>query len=71
MADVDKVVYGTEEGSWKSVACLEFRERGPGDRNSKGCFVLFQCVCEKHKKMRMRMLSRVPVAVPWCKGKVR
>lgn len=57
-------------GSRKSGACLELGEKGPGDGNSKGCFFLFHCVCEKHKKVRMRTLSRVPVAGPWCEWKM-
>lgn len=69
VADVDKVVYRTDWGSRKSGACLELREKGPGDGNSKGCFFLFHCVCEK--KARMRMLSRVPVAGPWCEWKMK
>lgn len=58
-------------GSRKSGACLELGEKGPGDGNSKGCFFLFHCVCEKHKKVRMRTLSRVPVAGPWCEWKMK
>lgn len=61
--------YIEQTGSRKSGACLELREKGPGDGNSKGCFFLFHCVCEK--KARMRTLSRVPVAGPWCEWKMK